>query len=193
MAKAKKKAKKAEVKKSKAKKTTAKKSVSKKKVTKAKAKPKAKVKKAAAKSQAKAKAKKPEKKKAAAKKIAPKKSAAQKALPKKAEAKRSESAIDVSKIFTPLDDRVLIRRDGVSNMTPGGLYIPETVSASDRPSRGTVLAVGPGHRDKKGRLRPLDVKAGDQVMFNSYAGSEVIIGGAEYLILREDEIIAVTN
>ena len=204
MAKAKKKAKKASAKKSTTKKTTAKKasakkkSVAKKVSTKkkvAKAKPTKKAKVTKAKSATK-KAEKKTKVKVGAKKTATKKAAA----PKKATAPKATSApkknlpkIDVSKIFRPLENRVLFRREGFSDKTPGGLFIPETVSDSDRPSRGTVLAVGPGFRDKKGRLRPLDVKAGDEVMFFPYAGSEVTIDGAEYLILREDDIIAVTN
>lgn len=169
-----------------------------KKKVKAKAQTKTKAKKKAGKKPAKKPVKKAAKKKAAAKTAKPaKKSSAKPAAAQKVkqtDKKATSAAVsEIANAFTPLDDRVLIRREGVSQMTPGGIYIPDMVAASERPNRGTVLAVGRGHRDKKGRLRPLDVKKGDEVMFNSYAGSEVNIGGLDYLILREDDIIAVAK
>ena len=91
--------------------------------------------------------------------------------------------------FSPLDDRVLIRREGASDRTPGGLYIPE--SASDRPLRGKVLAIGPGRRNKKGQIRPMDVQVGDQIIFSDYAGVSVHWQGEDLLILREEEILGV--
>ena len=92
--------------------------------------------------------------------------------------------------FQPLDDRILVERAGESNMTPGGLYIPDTVS--ERPTKGVVKAVGRGHQDKKGRVQPLDVKVGDTVLFTSYAGTEVEFGGETYLILRETDLLGVS-
>jgi chaperonin GroES len=97
----------------------------------------------------------------------------------------------ITKQFSPLDNRVVIQRAGVADRTAGGIYIPDMVADSERPNNGKVIAVGPGHRDRKGRLRPLDVQMGDTVMFQKFAGSEITIEGQEFLILREDEIIAV--
>ena len=92
--------------------------------------------------------------------------------------------------FQPLDDRILVERAGESNMTPGGLYIPDTVS--ERPTKGVVKAVGRGHQDKNGRVQPLDVKIGDTVLFTNYAGTEVEFGGETYLILRETDLLGVS-
>ena len=132
-------------------------------------------------------------------KLAAKRKAAKptkKAAPKtslKAVQKSSLKSKDYSRVFSPLDDRVLVLKSGVSNRTPGGLYIPDSVSGEGRPLQGSVVAVGPGHRDKKGRLQPLDVRIGDTVMFNSYNGSEVKIDSNELLCLRESEIIAIVK
>jgi len=88
-----------------------------------------------------------------------------------------------------LDDRVLVRRDTKEDKTPGGLLLPDT--AKERPQRGTVLAVGPGkpHRDREGRM-PMQVKAGDRVLFPRYAGGDVP-GYDDLLFLREEDILAV--
>lgn len=93
--------------------------------------------------------------------------------------------------FVPLDDRILIERAGTSDRTAGGLYIPDTVS--ERPNKGKVIAVGRGHRDAKGRTRPLDVKVGDTVLFTGYAGSEVEFDGATYMIMRESDLLGVSQ
>lgn len=106
---------------------------------------------------------------------------------------RKTATEDFSSIFTPLDDRVLVQRSGVSDRTPGGLYIPDTVQAGDRPKQGRVVAVGRGHRDKKGRLRPLDVRLGDLVMFAEFGGADVKLFGEDLLCIRENEIIAVVK
>src|SRR4030088_3489992 len=79
--------------------------------------------------------------------------------------------------FRPLHDRVLIRRVEAEEKTPGGIIIPDT--AKEKPVEGEVLAVGAGARDETGRLIPLDVKAGDRVLFGKWAGTEVLIGGEE--------------
>jgi chaperonin GroES len=107
-------------------------------------------------------------------------------------AKKSPSAAFAS-FFTPLDDRVLVERSAVAERTAGGLYLPETVSASERPNQGRVVAVGSGHRDKKGRLHPLDVQLGDTVMYAGFSGSEVRINDQELLVLREKDIIAIVK
>jgi len=100
---------------------------------------------------------------------------------------------DPARVFTPLDNRILVEKTGAAQRTPGGLYIPDTVSSGDRPTQGRVVAVGRGHIDKKGRLQPLDVKVGDTVMFNAFTGSDVRIENSDFLCLREDEILAVVK
>lgn len=93
--------------------------------------------------------------------------------------------------FKPLDDRLIVAVDAPAEKTAGGIIIPG--NASERPSRGTVLAAGPGKRNKKGMLRPLDVIVGDQVIFPQFAGQKIEIGSDEFLILRENEILAIAT
>src|SRR6476646_4063459 len=92
--------------------------------------------------------------------------------------------------ITPLHDRVILKRieDNV-NQTAGGLYIPDT--AKEKPQEGEVIAAGEGKFRDDGTRQPLDVKAGDRVLFGKYSGSEVKLDGEEYLIMREDEILGV--
>jgi chaperonin GroES len=89
----------------------------------------------------------------------------------------------------PLHDRILYERLEENEQKKGGIIIPD--SAKEKPQRGTVVAVGNGKRLENGDITPLDLKAGDQILFGKYGGSEVTIDGAEYLILREDEVLAV--
>lgn len=89
----------------------------------------------------------------------------------------------------PLQDRVLLRRGELVGLSPGGLEIPD--AAKETPMEGTVVATGDGRVLEDGRKLVLDVKAGDKVVFGRYAGSDLEIGGEKYLILREDEILAV--
>jgi chaperonin GroES len=89
----------------------------------------------------------------------------------------------------PLHDRILVERLEENEQKKGGIIIPD--SAKEKPQRGTVVAVGNGKRLENGDITPLDVKAGDQILFGKYGGSEVTIDGTEYLILREDEVLAV--
>lgn len=103
--------------------------------------------------------------------------------------KTTQKSADLSGVFSPLDDRILIQRAGVSDRTPGGLFIPETVA--DRPNQGKVVAVGRGHRDKKGRIKPLDVQLGDTVMYAPYSGSEISINGLDVIVLREVDVLAI--
>jgi chaperonin GroES len=89
----------------------------------------------------------------------------------------------------PLHDRVLVRRLDEQEQVRGGIIIPDT--AREKPQQGEVIAVGEGKLREDGTRQPLDVQAGDRVLFGKYSGSEVKIDGEEYLIMREDEILGV--
>jgi len=89
--------------------------------------------------------------------------------------------------LTPLHDRVLVKRIEEKETVKGGIIIPD--SAKEKPQEGEVIAVGAGKREK-GELIPLDVKPGDRVLFGKYGGTEIKLDGEEYLILREEEILA---
>lgn len=89
----------------------------------------------------------------------------------------------------PLLDRVVVERIEQDTKTAGGIIIPDT--AKEKPKQGKVLAVGPGGRDNNGKIIPVDVKAGDIVLFTQWGGNEVKIDGKEYLVLKESDIIGV--
>ncbi len=89
----------------------------------------------------------------------------------------------------PLGDKVIIRRLEAGSRTTGGIFLPD--SAKEKPKRGTIVSVGEGRLLKNGQRHPLTVKAGDQVLFSSYAGSEVKSDGDEFIIMEESEILAV--
>jgi chaperonin GroES len=89
----------------------------------------------------------------------------------------------------PLHDRVIVKRTDEERTSPGGIVIPD--SATEKPIRGEVIAAGNGKLLESGELRPLDVKVGDKVLFGKYAGTEVKVDGQEYLVMREDDIVAV--
>ena len=91
----------------------------------------------------------------------------------------------------PLHDRILIKRLEEETKTAGGLIIPDT--AKEKPIQARVVAVGSGKRDKDGKVHPLEVKAGDRVLFAKYSGTEVKIDGEEHLILREDDLLAILD
>ena len=91
--------------------------------------------------------------------------------------------------FRPLHDRVLVRGIEEEEKTVGGIIIPDT--AKEKPMQGKVLAVGPGARDEKGELVPLDVKVGDRILFGKYSGSEVKIDGEELIIMKESDIMGI--
>jgi chaperonin GroES len=91
----------------------------------------------------------------------------------------------------PLNDRVLVKRLESEEKTAGGLYIPDT--AKEKPSRGKVVAAGPGKLADDGKRAALAVKAGDLVLFNKYAGTEISIDGEEHLVMREDDILAIID
>ena len=89
----------------------------------------------------------------------------------------------------PLQDRVIVRRLEEEEKTKGGIIIPDT--AKEKPQEGKVIAVGKGKLTEDGKLIPLDVKAGDRILFGKYSGSEVKIEGEEHLIMREEDILGV--
>ncbi len=89
----------------------------------------------------------------------------------------------------PLHDRVIVKRLEEEKMSAGGIVIPDT--ASEKPSRGEIIAVGNGKVLENGEIRTLDVKKGDQILFGKYSGNEVKVDGVEYLVMREDDIMGV--
>jgi chaperonin GroES len=91
--------------------------------------------------------------------------------------------------FRPLHDRVVVRRVEAEERTAGGILIPDT--AKEKPQQGEVIAVGPGARDETGKIQPLDVKAGDRVLFGKWSGTEVRIDGEGLLIMKESDIMGV--
>jgi len=89
----------------------------------------------------------------------------------------------------PLHDRVVVRRLEADEKTKGGIIIPDT--AKEKPQEGEIVAVGPGGRDEAGKLIPLDVKAGDRVLFGKWSGTEVKLNGEDLLIMKESDIMGV--
>ena len=93
--------------------------------------------------------------------------------------------------FRPLHDRVVVRRLDAEEKTKGGIIIPDT--AKEKPQEGEIVAVGPGARDETGKVQPLDVKAGDRVLFGKWSGTEVRIDGEDLLIMKESDIMGVVE
>jgi chaperonin GroES len=91
----------------------------------------------------------------------------------------------------PLQDRILVRRVKEEEKTKGGIIIPDT--AKEKPVEGEIVAVGTGKVLDGGKIRPLDVKTGDRILFGKYAGNEITVDGVEHLILREEEILGVVE
>ena len=89
----------------------------------------------------------------------------------------------------PLHDRVLVKRFTEEEKSKGGIIIPDT--AKEKPAQGEVIAVGQGRVTEEGKIRPLDVKKGDRILFGKYAGNEIKIDGEEFLMMREEDIFAV--
>ncbi|BBD09835.1 co-chaperone GroES [Desulfovibrio ferrophilus] len=89
----------------------------------------------------------------------------------------------------PLNDRVLVKRLEGEEVTSGGIIIPDT--AKEKPMKGEIVAAGPGKTDDSGKAIKMTVKAGDLVLFNKYAGTEIKIEGTEHLVMREDDILAI--
>ncbi len=93
--------------------------------------------------------------------------------------------------FTPLHDRVLVRRVESDEKTAGGLIIPDT--AKEKPAEGEVVAVGDGARDEDGKRIPMDVKKGDKILFGKWSGTEVVLEGEELLIMKESDIMGIIS
>ena len=93
--------------------------------------------------------------------------------------------------FRPLHDRVVVRRVDSDEKTAGGIIIPD--SAKEKPMQGEVVAVGPGARDEQGNLAPLDVKAGDKILFGKWSGTEITLDGEELLIMKESDILGIID
>jgi chaperonin GroES len=93
--------------------------------------------------------------------------------------------------FRPLHDRVVIRRVEQEGKTTGGIFIPDT--AQEKPMEGEIVAVGPGARDERGTVVPLDVKKGDRILFGKWSGSEVKLDGEDLLIMNESDIMGVID
>jgi len=95
----------------------------------------------------------------------------------------------MAKIFTPLHDRILVRRVEEGESIRGGIIIPD--SAKEKPQQGEVISVGKGKSNDEGKVFPLDVKPGDRVLFGKYAGTEIKIDGEDFIIMREEEVLGV--
>ena len=93
--------------------------------------------------------------------------------------------------FRPLHDRVVVKRVAEEEKTKGGILIPDT--AKEKPMEGEIIAVGPGARDEKGTLVPLDVKKGDRILFGKWSGTEIKLDGEELLIMKESDVMGVID
>lgn len=93
--------------------------------------------------------------------------------------------------FTPLHDRILVRRLNEDDTVRSGIIIPD--SAKEKPQKGEIIAVGKGKSNDEGKVLPLDVKTGDQVLFGKYSGTEIKIDGEELLIMREEEVLGIVK
>ena len=93
--------------------------------------------------------------------------------------------------LTPLHDRIVVRRVEEAETTRGGIIIPD--SAKDKPQEGEVIAVGKGKISEEGKVRPLDVKEGDRILFGKYSGTEIKIEGEEFIIMREEEVLGILS
>ena len=93
--------------------------------------------------------------------------------------------------FRPLHDRVVVRRIDAEDKTSGGIIIPDT--AKEKPMEGEVVAAGPGTRNERGELVPLDLKAGDRVLFGKWSGTEIKINGEEFVIMKESDVLGVAE
>jgi chaperonin GroES len=91
--------------------------------------------------------------------------------------------------LTPLHDRIVVRRIEEGETTRGGIIIPD--SAKDKPQEGEVVSVGKGKSNEEGKVFPLDVKAGDRILFGKYSGTDIKIDGEEFLIMREEEVLGI--
>ncbi len=93
--------------------------------------------------------------------------------------------------FTPLHDRILVRRIEEAETTRGGIIVPDT--AKEKPQEGEVISVGKGKINEEGKVRPLDVKEGDRILFGKYSGTEIKLDGEEFIIMREEEVLGILS
>ena len=93
--------------------------------------------------------------------------------------------------FRPLHDRVLVEREESDEKSAGGIIIPDTAKA--KPMQGKIIAVGSGNKDEQGNVTPLDVKAGDTVLFGKWSGTEIKLDGADYIIMKESDIMGIVG
>ena len=91
----------------------------------------------------------------------------------------------------PLHDRILVRRMAEDDKTAGGLFIPDT--AKEKPQRGEIVAAGKGRVTEDGKTLPLEVKAGDRILFGKYAGTEIKLDGHEYIMMREEDVLGIVQ
>ena len=106
--------------------------------------------------------------------------------------KSPQTAAKLSKLLTPLDDRLIVQVHPQELKTAGGLYIPDTAAAGNSGNlKGTVISAGRGHQNKKGRVRPMDVKPGDQIVFSEFAGSKIVVDGKDLIVIRETEVLGI--
>lgn len=101
----------------------------------------------------------------------------------------ASATTSVATSFTPLHDRILVQRVEETESIRGGIIIPDT--AKEKPQEGKVISVGKGKSNDEGKVFPLDVKAGDRILFGKYSGTEIKIDGEEYLIMREEEVLGI--
>lgn len=94
-------------------------------------------------------------------------------------------------MLTPLGDQILVERMEAENKTSSGLFIPDT--AKEQPQQGKVISVGPGSRNDKGERVPLEIKAGKRILFTKFGGTEVTLDGKDYMILNEDDVLALVT
>jgi chaperonin GroES len=102
---------------------------------------------------------------------------------------KAMAATSITTTFTPLHDRILVRRVEEGETVRGGIIIPD--SAKEKPQEGEVISVGKGKSNDEGKVFPLDVKAGDKILFGKYSGTEIKIDGEDFLIMREEEVLGI--
>ncbi len=93
--------------------------------------------------------------------------------------------------FKPLHDRVLVEREESDEKSAGGIIIPDT--AKEKPMQGKIIAVGSGNKDEQGKVTPLDVKAGDTILFGKWSGTEIKLDGTDYIIMKESDIMGIVG
>jgi chaperonin GroES len=103
----------------------------------------------------------------------------------------SLKGVNMAAKFTPLHDRILVRRIEEGETTRGGIIIPD--SAKEKPQEGEVVSAGKGKINEEGKVRPLDVKEGDRILFGKYSGTEIKLDGEDFIIMREEEVLGILS